>query len=841
MPKVSPLQSNFNGGEFSPEVRGRVDSERYRTALKSCLNYFPLIQGALTRRPGTKFVARTKTPTKKSRNLEFEFSTEQAYIIETGDQYFRFFRNNAQILETAQNITGVTQANPAVVTITGHGYSNGDEVYISGVVGMTELNGKNFLVANVTANTFELQDQDGNNIDSTSYTAYSSGGTAAKVYEISSPYLEADLFAIKITQSSDVLYLTHPSYAPRKLTRTGHTSWTLTEIDFLDGPFLTTNATSTTLALSGTSGSVTVTASATTGINGGDGFQSTDVGRLIRFRDPANNWTWLEITAYSSTTSVTATVRGANASAGTATTAWRLGVWSATSGYPAAVTFHEDRLSFAGPTDNPLRLDLSKSGDYENFEPTSAAGAVSDDNAMGFTLNGEKNNAIRWIKSDEKGLIAGTYGREWIIRPSSQSEAMTPTNITAKPSTSYGSSNVEPVSIGKGILFVQRSGKRARELNYFFDVDGFRATDLTILASHISGTGFAEIAYQKEPHSVAWCVRNDGVLAGMSYERDLDALRVGWHRHILGGTSDAAGSDAVVESVAVIPASDGSREEVWLSVKRYVNGSVVRHVEYMNKFFEDTDEQRDGYFVDCGLSYDAPVTISGATAADPVVITSTAHGFSDGDEVLISGISGMTNLNGNRYTVNNSTANTYELQENGTDVDGSAFSAYISGGEARKYVSTISGLDHLEGETVSICGDGAAQPDKTVSSGSITLETSATTVHVGYGYMSRGQMLRVEAGSAIGTALGKTRRTHRVGFLLHRSLGLSVGMSFDDLTPVIFSKTGPLGKTADLYSGIISTSINANYDYENEIAWEQSQPLPSTILAVMPQMVTQDR
>lgn len=757
MPKVSPLQSNFNSGEFSPLLYGRVDTERYSTALATCLNYLPTIQGGLTRRPGCRFVAEVKDSSKSTRLVSFEFSTTQAYVIEFGDLYLRFYRNNGQILD---------------------------------------------------------------------------GGA----YEVVSPYAAADLFQLKFTQSADVLYVTHPSYAPRKITRTGHINWTVTEIDFLDGPYLPINKETTTLVASSGTGSVTVTASATVGINGGDGFKSTDVGRTIRMKN-GSNWPWLEITAFTDTTHVTALVKDGSAPT-SGNVDWRLGVWSGTTGYPGAVTFHEDRLFLGGATDFPQRFDGSNSGDYENFAPTDLDGTIEDSHAVSFTLSANEVNTVRWMVSDEKGLLAGSVGREWTIKPSSQGEALSPSNITAKPATAYGSANIQPVQVGKAVLFLQRAGKKLREMTYFYEVDGFQSPDLTALSEHITGTGIVEIAYQKEPQSIIWCVRNDGALAAMTYERDVDSLKVGWHRHTMGGHGDAAQSDAIVESVAVIPASDGSRDEVWMIVKRYIDGGVKRYVEYMTRIFEDSVDQKDAFFVDSGLTYDVPKTITAATKANPVVITSAAHGFSNGDEVLVSEVKGMDDLNTNTYTVANKATDTFEL----SGIDGTGFSTYVSSGEVRKYITTVSGLTHLEGQTVSILGDGAAQPDKVVSSGAITLSAQATTVHVGLGYNSDGKTLRIEAGSQDGTALGKKRRIHRVGILMHRSLGLKLGMSFDDLDELTFRSTSdPLTRAVPLFSGVRTHTIPADYDYENQICWRQDQPLPSMILAIMPQVHVQDR
>lgn len=842
MPKVSPGQLNFNGGEFSPLLYGRVDSDRYKTALRICKNYLPTIQGGLTRRPGTVYVSNTKEPDQFSRLQPFEFSTTQAYMLEFGNEYIRFFKDNGIITFPEIVITGATQTNPVVITANAHGFSDGDRVIITNVGGMTQLDNREFVVDNSTANTFELL-----GVNGTAFDAYTSGGTVAQIVEVVSTYQEADLRQLQFTQSADVLYIVHPDYEPRKLTRTSHTAWTLTVIDFSDGPYFSTNTTDTTLAPAAATGTgILVTANSTVGINDGAGFKTTDVGRFIRMKE-GSTWGWAIIVSYVNPGQVTVDIQASFVNAN-AKLAWRLGLWSETTGYPGTVTFHEDRLFFGGSKGAPQRLDGSRSGDYENFAPTDTDGTITNSHSVGFSLNSNDVNAIRWATSDEKGMLVGTVGGEWVVRASSLNEALSPTNIGAKKATSYGSQDVQPVQIGKSTIFVQRSGRLIRELNYYYDVDGFRASDLTQLAEHITQTGIVQMAAQKSPQQFVWCVRNDGQLACMTYDRDLDALKVGWHRHILGGTSDAGGSDATVESVGVIESADGERQDLWIIVKRFINGAIVRHIEYLTKIFDDEDEQRDAHFLDAGLEYDNPLAISAITVANPAVVTVTAHGLLNGDKILINDVAGMdvdgeSQLNSNTYFVRNKTPNTFQLEDvHSNIVNSSTFNPYIEGGFVRKLISTLSGLNHLEGQTIDILGDGAVQPSKTVVKGKITLSDMAATVHIGYGYQSDGSLLRIEAGSADGAALGKTRRTHRVGILLHRSLGLELGPDFDRLSTITFRTAADhLTRAPALFSGIISENFEAGYDFENYICWRQAQPLPSMVLAILPQLVTQDR
>lgn len=243
-------QFSFAAGEIAPSLYGRRDTVKYATGLRTCRNFFVMRHGGVSTRPGTSYVGEVSDSSATVRLIPFVFNTEQTYILEFGNQYMRVIRNGAQVTETAQNISAATKADPCVVTVTSHGYSNGDEVYITGVEGMTELNGRNFKIANVTTHTFELQEMDGTDLDSTGYTTYISGGTAAKIYEITTPYFTADLAGIKFVQSADVVTLTHPSYAQRKLSRTSHTSWSLSTYTFVpdinkpDGGSATAGATS---------------------------------------------------------------------------------------------------------------------------------------------------------------------------------------------------------------------------------------------------------------------------------------------------------------------------------------------------------------------------------------------------------------------------------------------------------------------------------------------------------------------------------------------------------------------------------------------------------------------
>ena len=613
MTRASPAFANWTAGELSARLEGRTDLDKYFQGARSIENFIVHPHGGVSRRPGTAYVAPVKDSAAKTRLLPFEFNVTQTYIIEFGNLYLRFYKDGGVILEAAKTISAATKANPCVVTASSHGFLDGDEVEISGVVGMTEINGRRFTVANKTTNTFELS-----GINSTDFTTYGSAGTASRVYTVTTTYTTAQIPDLKFAQSADILYICHNSHEPIKLTRTGHTAWTLTAISFVNGPYLDQNTTTTTLIANGRSGSVTITASS--GV-----FVSTDVGRLVKMYNG-----YAKISGYSSATSVTATVqtkddgisewlptytaatigftegdpsttglphndrvtdgarlfeeegfadgmdititgsasnnkdvRAASVSDDTVilkpiddlvaetsgasvtlvgkltgVSKWSLGAFSATTGYPAAVSFYEERLVFANTTEQPQTLWFSRSGDYENFT-TSAT--VQDDDALTYTIASNSVNSIRYL-SAAKNLLVGTVGGEFIVRASGTDQPITPTNVQIKQQTRFGSANIQPQVVANVTLFLQRAKRKVREMRFDYDSDSYTAHDMTILADHVTASGVTEMAYQQEPDSILWAALADGTLAGLTYRREEGV--VAWHRHKIGGSNTTAFNSA---------------------------------------------------------------------------------------------------------------------------------------------------------------------------------------------------------------------------------------------------------------------------------------------------------
>ena len=666
MARSAPALSSFTAGEISPRLEGRTNIEKYREGLSDLTNMVVMPHGGVTRRPGTEYLGEVKSSSVKTRLIPFQFKTSDTYILEFGNQIMRVFRNDLQVLNSsAKTITAATKANPGVFTSSSHGFSNGDEVYVDSLGGMTEVNGRNYLVANSTANTFSLQDLFGNDIDTTNFTTYTSGGTATEIFEVATPYSEADLFDIRFAQSADTMYLVHPSYDIRTLTRSDHNNWTFA-----------------TLSISG---------SPSPGLSGSDN-------------------------------------------------------------RPSCVSFFEQRLVFAGTNNNPQSIWFSKNGDYTNFTVGTAA-----DDALIYTIASNQVNAIRYL-SATRVLTIGTSGGEYVLT-STNDGPITPTTTLIRKYSNYGSASIEPVQVADVTLFVQRGARKVREFKFVGDVNtgGYNAPDMTILAEHITDGGLTQFAYQQEPDSVVWATRTDGTLIGMTYRREEEV--VAWHKHVIGGAF--SGGQAVVESIATLP-SDSGEDELYMIVKRTINSVTKRYVEKL-KVFDFGADTTAAFFVDSGLSYSGSAT------------------------------------------------------------------------------TTLSGLYHLPGESVSILANGASHPDKTVASGGVTLDFSVTTASVGFAFTSNLETLRIESGSVDGTSQGKPKRIHAITLRLFETVGVEVGNGADDLDRIPFRDSSMDMDTAiPLFTGDKEIEFPGGFEDDDRIFVRQTQPLPLTVLALFPRMNTFD-
>ena len=823
---------SFTAGEMSDSMQGRTDFAKYFSAASRIENFVVLPHGPITRRPGTYFVAEVKTSSAKTRLIPFSFSTEQTYVLEFGNQYIRFYKDDGQI---------------------------------------------------------------------------TSGGSA---YEISSPYTTAQLFDLKFAQSADVMYICNENHPVKKLSRTGHTSWTLADVDFTDGPYLDSNTSSTTMTPSGTSGSITITASSSA-------FVSTDVNRFINFSNG-----YAKITAFTSATVVSATVEN-DFDNTNAVTDWKLGAFSTTTGFPRCVSFFEQRLVFAGTSNQPQTMFFSKSGDYENM-----TSGTNDDDAMIYTIASNQVNAIQALKAT-RTLIVMTTGGEYAVSSGASQDAITPTNINIRKQSNYGSSGVDALSIGNATIFLQRARRKIRELAYNFDTDGYTAPDLTILADHISESGLTDMSYQQEPYSVVWAVRADGQMAGLTYNR-LENV-VAWHRHIFGGKSDT-GKTVKQQKISFTANSTNvntTSNQITITGHGLATGDQVYYYAASNKIGGLSNSKV--YYVIAVDANNIKLAISSANASANTAISLTsapgsdttqfiyqgvninnnilfvsAHGFKSGNHIFyknsgtaISGLSENTKyfvekIDDNqiqlysdeaRETVVNLTSAhsseqtdkilTHAKVESVACIDGDGeedqvwviVQRYINGA-TKRYVeyftpfefnedltafhfldsgltytggetSTLSGLTHLEGEVVDIIGEGSVQNSKTVSSGSINLDTAIEEAQVGLLYSSDLQTMRLDEGYTE-TTQTKTVRVFDLSVRFQNTVGASVGPSSDNLTNIDFRDSGAsMDLPVPLFTGDKQVEFDAGHGVEGLIYVKQPQALPMTILGIYPRLETE--
>jgi len=818
MARTTLALTSFVSGELGSKLDGRTDFDKYRTGCKTLENFLVHPQGAATRRVGTQFISEVKTSANKTRLIPFEFSTTQTYILEFGNQYIRFYKDKGQIL--------------------------------------------------------------------------SSGSP----YEIASPYLTAELFEIKFAQSADVLYICHPNHAVRKLSRTGHTSWTLEELLFTYGPFLDDNTETTTLSSSAISGnSVTITASAITGINNNTGFQTTDVGRLVSI---GYGLGYAEITARTSTTVVTADIletlapkvnpsklskeisasdttivvdkiddyaatgtiriddelitytgkdaatrsftgctRGTSSTTAVthrtlafvysteniATTKWKLGAFSNFSGHPACVSFFEQRLVFAGTNTEPQTIYFSKSGDYENF----ATGTLADD-AMIYTIASNQVNRVRYLKA-QRTLIIGTTGGEFTVTADGTDAAVTPTNLTIKKQSSFGTADVDALPVGNAVIFLQKAKRKFRELAYNFDSDGYVAPDLTILNDAVTDSGINEFTYQQEPSSILWAVRDDGILIGLTYQRSENV--VAWHKHKLGG-SFGTNQFGIVESIASISGTL-DEDELWVIVKRTINGSTKRYIECFSDFDFDETNSTDFKFLDSFLTYSGPSTTLNGTissSATSIVLTD-ASSFTATGTILIDN---------ERISYTGKSTNTLTGCTRG--FNSTAAATHTTGATVKQVVNSFSGLSHLEAQSVGILADGSTHANKTVSSGAITLDRYVNKAAVGLNYSSVLQTMRIEGGAEEGTSQGKTKRISKVVLRLFETVGVKVGPDLNNLETIPFrSSSDPMDTPVSTFlAGDKEIEFRDDYNTDGFIFVKQEQALPCSVLAIYPTVVTSD-
>jgi len=825
MPTPVVLPS-FAAGELSPALHGRVDLAKYQVGLATCLNWFIHPFGGASTRAGTAFVGEVVSSTQQSRLIGFQFNQVQTYVLEFADQKMRVIKDGGYVLEASIAITGITQANPGVVTTSGaHGLSNGDHVWIEGVAGMTQVNRRRFTVAGAGGTTFQLQ-----GVDTTAYSTWTSGGTVARFYTVVTPYVAADLALLKFVQSADTMTITHPSYAPRNLTRTGHTAWTLTSITFAP-----VQAAPTGLASSSPGVGQSYVVTAVNDTTGEESLQSASVSSNI----VTSTITWTDA-AGASTYNVYKFRNGLYGfigRAGTGATGFsdntitadvsdtppaQSNPFGSATNYPGCSTYHDGRQWYARTDTKPQTLWASSSA---NFASMATATPTKDSDAITRTIASREVNEIRFLLSLNV-LLVFTSGAVWKGWAGAQADVITPANMNVKPQSYDGIAQVPPIATESSALYVTASGKKVRDVAYEFASDSFQGRNLAILASHLfEGKTIVEWTYAKDPDSLVWCVRSDGVLLAFTYLKEHDVYA--WSRHTTDGT---------VESVAAI--QENNETILYMAVKRTIGGVTKRYVERMSsRYFADVHA---AWCVDSGYRYDGWntdatkfLTVTGATYAqgDTVTLSATGHtpftAASVGSKYILRSGQNQVTATVTAYSTTSSVSATLDYAAPAA-VRATAISDWALAS------LTLSGLWHLEGKSVAILADGSVQPSATVANGTITIPRAAGRILAGLAYSCDLETLNIEQGQP--TLQSRYKRISEVVLRVKDSRGLSVGPTSDRLVDIKERAGENYGYPTLLATGDERVLIDPLWGSNGRVFVRQAYPLPATVVAIIPRL-----
>lgn len=881
-------QVSMASGVISPELYAAVNQQFYQQALAVGYNVIIKRRGGAENRPGTLHVCPHRYPERKSRLRDFQYSQVQTYALEFGHYYMRVTRDGGQVVELSKPIVSITNTNPIVVEVTGHGFSNNDDVFFSGVGGMTQLNGRFFRVKNVTADTFELYDMCPTvnyPVSGITYGAFTSGGSVARVYTLETPWPEEDLPTLRFVQNKDVLTVLHEKHYPRDVSRLAHDNWTIGKFNNKEGPFEDINIDEAkTVYVAAATGATTATANfnlftpdmvgellyieqrpddttpvwevgKTIAINdirragphyyrainaGTTGTRLPDVvgaGATIFDGSAGIQWEYLhsgygivQIDAYVSPTvaNVTCLPRVPDLVVGAprATFNWARAAWSARNGYPRTAAYVDQRFILAGSTGFPESL-WPSAVDIRNFFGKSTP--ILADDAMKLKVEGLTVNEIRHLipMSD---LVALTSSSEWTVK-GSNGPLIATENPRRKNQGYNGCSNVPPLTIGDMGLFVQDGSKAVYAISNStsVDADTFAQNDLIARASHYTeDREIIDWSYQKMPNGVVWSVLSDGMMLSFTVSKEHQIFA--WCEH---------GTDGLFESTCSL--REGEEDAVYFSVKRdayYNNGTIKDVARYIERFaFRGVKDVVDSHFVDSGVVFDGrnkgatTMTLSGGVNWDEnesLTCVSSSPYFtasSVGTEVVF-----WIGNTAYRLKVETYISPTQVTVYPNRTVDPQLRNVATKSWEnARK---KIGGAWHLEGITITALGDGKVYKDIVVKNGDIELPDACAVIHAGRNMTSHIQSLTINAGADL---LGMPKLIKDVKIMVRNTRGIEVGTSLDKTEPYkqrILASNGD--RPYPLYTDTIEKTTSSKYEENARVVVRQSDPLPMHIIALMP-------
>lgn len=875
---VGMNQPSFAGGEVSTEIQARVDIGKYSSGLKTCLNFLVKAEGGAINRPGYEFIIPTRiSPSddnSRTRLIPFSYNTEQTYDLVFGHEYMWVLKDGGVVLDSAvtDSVTGVTIATDKVLA-TGHPFTNGMWVFISGLIGASQLNNRFFRVRNVATNDLQLEDQNGNAIDFAGFDAWVSGGTISKVYEMATPYDADDLPKMRFTQSANVMTLSHPSYDPRELTRVDHDDWTLTTSDFEPDIGIPTGVGSSATintnngVLRAYTYVVTAEVDATGEVSYASAETSVNNRLLTSATDNYNTITWSAVAGadrynvYKGKNGIFGwigqtpdlTLIDDNISADVTDTPPVQNLpFSGSGNKPRAVSYHQQRRVFGGSNLKPNELWGTQLSRYNNMA-LSRPSQPTD--AYNFGLVAKEVQEVRDLLS-MRDLLAFTSGGVWSIKGTGGS--IEPGSIDAVQETEDGTSEFcPPVVVGRQVLYVHNLGKTIADFSFDFSGDGYDGDDLTLLAKHLfKHNAVIASTWHKEPYKIVWYLRDDGILLALTYHKKHQIYA--WSRIETNG---------LIHSISTI--REGSENVLYVIVDRTIGGETFRYIERMHtRLFRNVD---DCFFVDSGRKQNnwndnaaSTVTLTGGTAisvddpnwpaGDGLTLTEngTLSPFVAGDvgrEIVLRVLDrdGVF-IERCRFEIIARTSSTVVTVVPAQAVPVSMQATALSGyGFAS---DTVDNLWHLEGQAVIALADGDVEGEDDlmiVENGQVTLQTPAVQVHIGLRYNCDLETLRLNVVTREGSFLTAEKTVAYVDVMVEETRHIQVAQSLEphvDTGEIDFSTYFQRGEsdeeigapTSLLDNKIVRVTMPEGWN-QGQMAIRQDLPLPISILALSPEVV----
>lgn len=838
MAKSAPLLGNFNAGELSPDFAARCDNEKYPVGSATLQNFIPMVQGPAKRRPGSRMVEAVKDSSQRTWLRKFIFSQGQAYQIEFGVGYCRFYTNHGQVqsgggpyeiaspytadmltnadgscglqLEQSGDVIYITCASYWTQQLTRFGptdwrfsfyappdgpfldqnSSNSPALYITPIAGNPTQ-----VICTATDNVFSPLDVAGvapgrlvrigtqffNTPPWTTNVGYNTGDLArfnGNTYKAlntatSGPQPPAQTQGVQYDGKGGVLWLYQDSgYGIGQVT--GYTS--PTQVTLTVSPFAGQKGTTaanqyyyfpqstvgTPVAITAISQTAPTVVTAANSFNIGDPVYLTNLGGMTSLSEQSyviSAVTGGSFTLAGTDTTTAPAYTGGGTAIGNASLNWQLGAWGGATGtFPAALGFYADRLFFGAG----ISWWGSVPGEYDSHTQD-RFGLVTADCAISGVIAAQHVDDITWM-SALNILLIGTKGGEFGLSSITSTAPLGPENVQVTRQSDMRSRAIQAQIVGTSNFYVQASGKKVMAQDYNFYLDRYDSTNQNRIANHIAGytvtSGIIDSTWHAEPYECLWCVRNDGVLIGYTFDRADNVT--GWHEHPLGGT---LAGPAVVECASTIPAPDGTRDELWMIVRRTIGGATVRTVEYLEKDFETGDAQNTMCYVDLSGVYNGVPT------------------------------------------------------------------------------TTITGLSWLNGETVSVLRDGGGHPDCVVSGGQITLQTAGSVVQVGLACPANLITMKLEVPADVGTSQGKLKRVVQCSVRLKNTVGGYIGMAngqgLDLMLPNV--NTTPMGTPPPLFTGDVARmSVRGDSESDCQIWIQQPQPFSMEVIGIFPLITTQE-